>query len=79
LADLGTYPEAEYYLSLLYLNKQGIIKGESVPNLECAKQFNKWLKQAALPGLMLRNCSIYLKTFNEINSGITSNENENCH
>ncbi|KAF0512137.1 hypothetical protein F8M41_018070 [Gigaspora margarita] len=47
LADLGTYPEAEYYLSLLNLNKQGITKGETIPNLEYAKQFNKWLQQAA--------------------------------
>ncbi|CAG8479616.1 6559_t:CDS:2 [Gigaspora margarita] len=47
LADLGTYSEAEYYLSLLYINKQGITKGETVPNLEYAKQFNKWLRQAA--------------------------------
>ncbi|CAG8654455.1 16331_t:CDS:1, partial [Gigaspora margarita] len=50
LADLGTYPEAEYYLSLLYLNKQGITKGETIPNLEYAKQVNKWLQQAARNG-----------------------------
>ena len=47
---MGTYSEAKYYLSLLYLNKQGITKGETIPNLEYAKQFNKWLQQAARNG-----------------------------
>ncbi|CAG8501066.1 4284_t:CDS:2, partial [Gigaspora margarita] len=42
LADLGTYPEAEYYLR--------ITKGEAIPNLEYAKQFNIWLQQAARNG-----------------------------
>ncbi|CAG8738864.1 33706_t:CDS:1, partial [Gigaspora margarita] len=43
LADLGTYSEAEYYLSLLYINKQGITNEETFPSLEYSKQFNKWL------------------------------------
>ncbi|CAG8477724.1 31054_t:CDS:2 [Gigaspora margarita] len=47
LADLGLYPEAEYFLSLLYINKQGITEGDTALNLEYAKQFNKWLQQAA--------------------------------
>ncbi|CAG8789245.1 14302_t:CDS:1, partial [Racocetra fulgida] len=50
LADLGLYPKAEYILSLLYINKQGIAKEETAPNVEYTKQFNKWLKQAAEKG-----------------------------
>ncbi|CAG8761548.1 27754_t:CDS:1, partial [Dentiscutata erythropus] len=50
LADLGLYPEAEYFLSLLYINKQGITEEDTDLNLEYAKQFNKWLRQAAEKG-----------------------------
>ncbi|CAG8706083.1 10753_t:CDS:1, partial [Dentiscutata heterogama] len=41
LANLGLYSEAEYFLSLLYINKQGITEGDTALNLEYAKQFNK--------------------------------------
>ncbi|CAG8627325.1 461_t:CDS:1, partial [Racocetra fulgida] len=47
LAELGSYPEAEYFLSLLCINKQGIAKGENAQNLEYVKHSNKWLQQAA--------------------------------
>ncbi|CAG8856904.1 24602_t:CDS:1, partial [Gigaspora margarita] len=50
LVDLGSYPEAEYYLSLLCINKQGILDGEISQNFEYAKQFNIWLQQAAEKG-----------------------------
>ena len=50
LANMGSYPEAEYHLCLLYLNKQGISEGETVPNFEYAEQFNIWLQQSAEKG-----------------------------
>ncbi|CAG8761722.1 9504_t:CDS:2 [Gigaspora margarita] len=47
ISDLGSYPEAESFLSLLYFNKQGITEGNTALNLEYAKQFFKWIQQVA--------------------------------
>ncbi|KAF0477727.1 hypothetical protein F8M41_024227 [Gigaspora margarita] len=38
------------FLSLLYINKQGITEGNTALNLEYAKQFNKWIQQVAEKG-----------------------------